>query len=226
MRSRITIGASAALVCAVSITACIRDDMWQQARLNPLGESEFFADKKASREPVPGTVARGKLEEDDFLYRGMVGGKAAETFPPEIEIKMETLTRGQEQYDVYCAPCHGRTGDGLGMIVRRGFRQPLAFYDPKLAAKPVGYYIQVLNEGYKGPDGKPIPAGTTPYIWTDDMVHPPLGKQLSAHDKWAVVAYIQALKLSQRAGVSDVPAEELQKLESGGSTEASANGSH
>lgn len=226
MRPRITVGASAAFICAVSITACVRDDMWQQARLNPLGESEFFADKKASREPVAGTVARGRLEEDDFLYRGLVGGKMAESFPPEIEITMATLMRGQEQYDVFCAPCHGRTGDGLGMIVRRGFRQPLAFYDPQLLAKPVGYYIQVLNDGYKGPDGKPIPAGTTPYIWTEDMVHPPLGKKLKAQDKWAVAAYIQALQLSQHAPESEVPSEDLQKVESGASKEESANGSH
>src|SRR6185503_10673529 len=113
-----------------------RQEMYDDARLRPLGASAFFRDGRASRPEVPGTVARGQLEEDDHLYRGKVGGEPAATLP--MPVSRALLERGHERFDIYCAPCHGRTGDGLGIVVRRGFRRPPSLHDERLRQAPVG----------------------------------------------------------------------------------------
>ena len=104
--------------CLVGLLGC-RQDMYDQPRYEPLEASSFFENGQSSRSLVPGTVARGQLRDDDHFYTGRVNGKEVETFP--IEVDRSVLQRGRERFDIYCSPCHGRLGDGAGMIVKRGF---------------------------------------------------------------------------------------------------------
>lgn len=165
---------------AVLAAGC-RQDMHDQPKYEPLEASTFFPDGQASRPIVEGTVARGQLREDEHLYTGKVGGQPAETFP--FAITRPIVDRGQERYDIYCAPCHDRVGNGLGMIVRRGYRQPPSLHIDRLRQAPPGHLYDVIANGF----------GAMP----DYRV------QIRPEDRWAIVAYIRALQLSQHATESD-----------------------
>lgn len=186
----------------VAVAGCHRD-MWDQPKITTLQESDFFADKSGARTPVAGTVARGKLNEDDLLYNGTENTVVAVRFP--YRITKEILEKGRERYDIFCLPCHGQSGDGLGMIVQRGFKQPKALYDPVVMRRPVGYYFGVLRFGFDKMNNITDPA-------LADKVHPPLGKAMSVDEMWATVAYIRALQRSQTATLADIPKEELEKM--------------
>ncbi|MDQ4077326.1 MAG: cytochrome c [Chloroflexota bacterium] len=146
---------------------------------------------RAARDLVPNTVPRGYLRDDEHLYSGMVDGELVDIFP--IEITEEVLAHGQEQYDIFCAPCHSFIGDGEGVIVQRGFPQPPSFHTERLRQVPVGYIYQVITEGIGHM-----------YSYADRVA--PL-------DRWAIAAYIRALQLSQNATLDDVPPQERQRLE-------------
>ncbi|HED66495.1 MAG TPA: cytochrome c [Planctomycetes bacterium] len=171
------------LLAAVSLLAACRQDMHDQPRFEPLEASSFFADGRASRPQVEGTIARGELQLDDHLYRGKVDGEFAETFP--FEITEEVMERGQERFDIYCSPCHGRVGNGEGMIVERGLKQPPSYHIQRLQEAPPGYFFDVITHGFGAM-----------YDLSD---------KISVRDRWAIVAYIRALQLSQNASLSDVP---------------------
>ena len=180
------------LLAAVSVsgTAC-RRDMQDQPRYEPLGESSFFADHRQARHLPDGTVARGHLNEDTFFHRGVTAdGRPAPAFP--MRVTAETLQRGRERYGIYCTPCHGETGAGNGMIVQRGFPQPASFHDARLSEEAPGYYFNVITNGFG--------------------VMPSYAVQVPAGDRWAIIAYIQALQLSQRATLEDVPPAERVRL--------------
>jgi mono/diheme cytochrome c family protein len=178
------------LIVAAFAGGCHRD-MRDQARYDPLERSDFFADGVAAREPVPGTVARGSLREDPHFYRGMVGDTLATTLP--VRVTGELLTRGQERFNVNCSPCHGRVGNGLGMIVRRGYKQPSSFHIDRLRNAAPGYFFDVISHGF----------GTMPSY----------AVQVSPADRWAIVAYIRALQMSQYAGLDELPAEVRREFE-------------
>ena len=178
------------ILCA---TAGCRQDMHDQPKYEPLEASSFFPDGRASRPLVPGTVARGQLREDTHLYEGKVAGKPAETFPFPINLK--TLERGQQRYNIYCSPCHDRVGNGNGMIVRRGYRRPPSYHIDRLRAAPPGYFFDVITHGFG--------------------VMPDYAAQVPVNDRWAIVAYIRALQLSQHAGLADLPPAEQTKLGEG-----------
>lgn len=197
--SRLALFALGGLVLA---GGCHRD-MWDQPKITTLQESDFFADKSGARTPVPGTVARGRLNEDELLYDGTENGATATRFP--YEITKEILEQGRERYDIFCLPCHGQSGDGLGMVVQRGFKQPRPLYDPAVMSQPVGYYFGVLRFGFDKMNGITDPA-------LGDKVHPPLGKAMSVEEKWATIAYIRALQRSQTATTADIPPEEMQRM--------------
>ncbi|MDW8167442.1 MAG: cytochrome c [Acidobacteriota bacterium] len=131
---------------------------------------------------------------DEHLYTGKVRGQLAETFP--FPITRSILERGRERYDIFCAPCHGRDGYGEGMIVQRGFRQPSSFHTDRLRQAPVGYFFDVITNGFG-----------TMYSYASRI--PP-------EDRWAIVAYIRALQLSQNARLQDVPPAERRRLTEGG----------
>jgi len=165
-------------------------EMKDQPRYEPLEESDFFADGSASRPLVEGTVARGHLKTDQHLYEGLSGGSPAETFP--FAVTREVLLRGQGRYDIFCASCHSRTGNGKGMVVQRGFTPAPSFHEKRQRDLPPGYLYRVVMNGY------------------GDM--PAFADRITARDRWAIVAYIRALQLSQDARLEDVPKDERGKL--------------
>jgi mono/diheme cytochrome c family protein len=168
-------------ILLVFVTAACRQDMHDQPKYEPLESSAFFRDGQASRPLVDGTVARGQLQDDEHLYTGKVDGQPATTFPFPISGAM--MDRGQERYNVYCAPCHDRVGNGVGMIVRRGYRQPQSFHIDRLRAAPPGHFYDVITNGFGA--------------------MPDYRAQIQPEDRWAIVAYIRALQLSQHAADTD-----------------------
>lgn len=181
------IGASALLV---SVAAC-RQDMHDQPKYTALQESDFFADGQASRPLVANTVARGQLNEDTLLTAGKEGTAVATVFP--FPVTDQVMARGQERFDVFCAPCHGRTGMGDGMIVRRGYRRPPALGEQRLIDAPVGHIFDVVTNGFGA--------------------MPDYAEQIPVPDRWAIAAYVRALQLSTHASVEDVPAADRGKLD-------------
>jgi mono/diheme cytochrome c family protein len=177
----------------LGLLAC-RQDMHDNARLRPLGASSFFEDGRASRPEVPGTVARGHLEEDDHLYRGKVGDVVATTLP--MPVTKELLERGRQRYDIYCAPCHDRTGDGQGMVVRRGFRRPPSFHQSRLLEAPVGHFYDVVTNGF-------------------GAMQDYRAQVFDVRDRWAIAAYVRVLQRTRHATLGDLPPEERRRLEEG-----------
>jgi Cytochrome C oxidase, cbb3-type, subunit III len=178
------------LLCA---TAGCRQDMHDQPKYEALEASTFFPDGRASRPLVSGTVARGQLREDTHLYEGKVSGKPAETFPFPIDLK--TLERGQQRYNIYCSPCHDRVGNGNGMVVRRGFRPPPSYHIERLRKVPPGYLYDVITNGFGAMQD--------------------YAAQIPVRDRWAIVAYVRALQLSQNATLNEVPESERPNLRGG-----------
>jgi hypothetical protein len=175
---------------ALLVLAGCQQDMATQPRYDPLEASPLFEDGRSARPQIPGTVARGHLEEDEHRYTGKSGGTVVDTFPYPVTKRM--LDRGQERFDIYCAPCHGRIGDGRGMIVQRGLSAPPSLHIERLRSAPVGHIFQVISKGL----GRM-------YDYAD---------RISVDDRWAVIAYIRALQLSQNARLEDVPEPERQNL--------------
>ena len=169
----------------------LRQEMYNQSRFEPLEKNAFFADQRSSRPWIEGTVARGQLRTDAHLYTGMVNGQPAETFP--FPITREVLQRGQERYTIYCTPCHGQQGDGRGMVVRRGMKQPPSYHIERLQNETPGYFFDVMTNGFGAM-----------YSYAS---------RVKARDRWAIAAYIRALQLSQNATLDDVPADVRERLE-------------
>jgi Cytochrome C oxidase, cbb3-type, subunit III len=178
------------VVMALLAGAC-RQDMHDQPKYQPLERSTFFLDEQASRAPVPGTVARGQLNDDTLLYTGKSDGADATLFP--FRVDESVMARGQERFNIYCSPCHGRTGLGDGMVVRRGYRRPPPFSDERLRQAPIGHFFDVMTNGF----------GAMPDYATS----------IKPADRWAIVAYVRALQLSAHATLADVPVAERSDLE-------------
>jgi len=170
------------LLAVLALAGC-RQDMQDQPRFKPLAESDFYADLRSARPPVDGTVARGQLHEDSYFYTGKFGNNPGDYMP--FPVTGDVLARGRERFNIYCAPCHSRTGDGNGMIVQRGFRAPPSYHTERLRKAPLGYFFDVMTEGFGA--------------------MPEYASQIPARDRWTIVAYIRALQLSQEATMSDVP---------------------
>ena len=180
----------AAVLLGILLALGCRQQMADQPRYNPLAPSAFFADGQSARPLVPGTVARGQLRDATPLYTGKSGAAFVDTFP--LPVTRAVLARGQERYNIYCAPCHDRLGTGDGMIVRRGFRRPPSFHLDRLREAPVGYYFDVITQGFGAMQD--------------------YAAQIPPRDRWAIIAYIRALQLSQHATLAEVPAAEREKL--------------
>lgn len=164
----------------------INPNMDSQPRYDPQAESKFFADRATMRRPVEGTVARGRLEEDDAFFRGVgPGGEPIDKMP--LPMTEALLRRGQERYNIFCAPCHDRTGSGQGPVAQRGYigvRNLLDDYTRKL---PDGQIYGAIAHGVR--------------------TMPSYGSQIPPEDRWAVVAYVRALEVSASASLDDVPQE-------------------
>jgi len=177
------------VVLALGLAGC-RQDMHDQPKYVPLRASTFFADGLSARAPVPGTVARGTLNEDTLFSTGKVGTQDATVFPFAVDDKV--MRRGQERYDIFCSPCHARTGNGDGMVVQRGYRQPPSLHLDRLRTAPVGHYFDVITNGFGA--------------------MPDYAAQIRPEDRWAIAAYVRALQLSAHAALTDVPADQRGTL--------------
>ena len=164
--------------------------MHDQPRYKPFAPSEFYADQRSARAPVDGTVAYGHLKDDTYLYTGKVNGQPGNVFP--FPITAEVLTRGRERFNIYCSPCHSQLGDGNGMIVQRGLKHPPSYHEERLRKSPPGYFFDVITNGF---------GQMQDYSY-----------QIKAKDRWAIVAYIRALQLSQGAKLTDLTPEEQKAL--------------
>jgi len=181
---------SVAVAFALLTLAGCRQDMQNEPRYKPLAESEFFSDHRSARPQVEGTVARGQLRIDEARYTGKLDGEDIDQFP--IPIAKADIERGRTRFNIYCTPCHGRVGDGNGMVVLRGFRQAASYYTDKLERAPVGHYFDVITNGFGA--------------------MPSYASRIQPDDRWRVIAYIKALQLSESATLADVPADQQQKL--------------
>jgi len=179
------------LIGALAVMLCgCRQEMYDQAKYKPLGESGFFADRRASRPLPEGTVARGWLRADQKLYEGKEGHRLVDVLP--VPLTRELLARGRERFNIYCSPCHDRTGSGHGMVVRRGYQPPPSYHIERLRDAPVGHFFDVMSNGLGA--------------------MPDYASQIDVSDRWAIAAYVKALQLSQNAPVSDVPPEKRADL--------------
>jgi len=183
----------ACCLAAGLLAAGCRQDMHDQPKIKPYAKSDFFTDRRSARPPVDGTIARGQLRQDVVLYTGRAAGKPVEAFP--FPVSAEVMARGRERFDIFCSPCHGRTGAGDGMIVRRGYRKPPTFHQDRLRQAAPGYTYDVITNGFGA--------------------MPDYRSQIPEPDRWAIVAYVRALQLSQHATIEDVPPSERPKLEGG-----------
>jgi mono/diheme cytochrome c family protein len=172
-----------ALPLLFMLAAC-REDMQDQPRYKPLRKSDFFEDGRSSRPLVPGTVARGDLRADRYFYTGMIGNQPGNVMP--FPVTEEVLERGRERFNIYCAPCHSRTGDGNGMIVQRGYRRPPSYHTDRLRSAPLGHFYDVMTNGFGA--------------------MPDYAAQVTPRDRWNIAAYIRALQLSQAAPSNLAPA--------------------
>lgn len=189
------IAAAALAILSFAAVGCSRLDMQDQPKYRPQRPSGFFADGRSEREPLEGTVARGTLDEDTAFYAGKdVAGKDIEAFP--IVVDKAVMERGQQRYDIYCAPCHGRIGNGLGMIVRRGFKQPPSYHIDRLREAPVGHLYDVITNGYGA------------------MLN--YSAQVQPRDRWAIVAYIRALQYAENANINDLTQEARARIPAAG----------
>ena len=195
MRNKPSLLAIAAL--CVGIAGCgenpstLRQDMANQPRQNPLSPAPIFADGRSERPIVENTVAHGSLQDDALLVP-----KDSNAFP--LPLTAELLQRGQQRYTIFCTPCHGIQGDGMGMVAMRGMKHPPSYHQDRLRNEPTGYIYDVITNGFGAMYG--------------------YSAQIPPRDRWAIVAYLRALQLSRNAQVPDLPAELREKLMSGGAT--------
>jgi mono/diheme cytochrome c family protein len=200
--------------CSLFTVSC-RRDMQDQPKMKPFRSSPFFRDGLSTRAPIEGTVARGFLKTDTEFFTGKKAGRpiasaapassasanapagpqpgataaaaplqGAAAYPDDVElfpitVTKDTVTRGKERYEIFCSACHGLAGNGDGMIVRRGFRRAASFNDDRLRQAPVGHFFDAMSNGWGA--------------------MPSYAPQIPTQDRWAIIAYIRALQLSQQS---------------------------
>lgn len=176
------------LSSTIALAGCdytLRQDMANQPRQNTLSPSNLFADGRSERQLLDNTVPRGSVEEDALFVP-----KDSNAFP--LPITQQLLERGQERYNIFCTPCHGIQGDGLGMVAMRGMKHPPSYHQDRLRQEPNGYIYDVITNGFGAMYG--------------------YSAQIPPHDRWAIIAYVRALQLSRNARVADLPANVREKL--------------
>ena len=164
----------------------LNPNMFKQPKYKAQSESEFFADGATMRQPVPGTVAADSLRADYAYYYGRDERDSLLTKLP-VPVTMQLLKRGQERFNIYCAPCHGQTGDGQGIMVQRGYLPPPSYHQDRLRNLPDGYIFDVITNGVRN--------------------MPSYRHQVPVADRWAIVSYLRALQRSQNATINDIPPE-------------------
>ncbi|MDZ4723800.1 MAG: cytochrome c [candidate division Zixibacteria bacterium] len=168
----------------------INPNMDDQPKYEAQEKSAFFADGSTMRPPVFGTVARGQLN-DNIGYMTGIDAKGDTLRNSPVPLTAELLARGEERYKIYCTPCHGLTGgaDNIkGLVIQRGMLPPPSYHEQRLLDAGDGYIFWVMTNG-KG--------NMRPYRF-----------QVPVADRWAIVAYLRTLQLSQNATAADVPADQ------------------
>jgi mono/diheme cytochrome c family protein len=173
----------AGAVVTLLLMAGCRQKMADQAKYDPYEPSDFFADGMSARPRLAGTVARGEAGVDPYFATGKINGQDGDGFP--FPVTADVMARGHERYDIYCSECHGRLGDGNGMIPSRGYRRPPSYHTATLRAAKTGHFFDVMTNGFGA--------------------MPPYRTMIPARDRWAIVAYIRALQTSQSGTINDVP---------------------
>jgi mono/diheme cytochrome c family protein len=188
------------LALLLLISVGCRRDMQDQPKMKPFRGTTFFGDGLSSRQPIEGTIPRGFLRSDTAYFTGKKTGtptataspaaqttqgqaQSANAYPDDVEtfpflVTKEIVVRGRERYDIFCSVCHGLTGNGDGMIVRRGFRRAASFNDDRLRQAPVGHFFDAITNGWGA--------------------MPSYASQIPVQDRWAIIAYIRALQTSQQ----------------------------
>lgn len=176
---------------ALLLSGC-RQGMFNQQKLKPYRSSALWENESSARPLPAGTVPRGFLREDRAYFTGVgPDGKFVAELP--LPLTKELLLRGKERYDIFCSPCHGRTGDGLGMIVQRGFKRPPSFHIDRLKAERIGYFFDVDTNGFGQMSG--------------------YAAQVPVRDRWAISAYVRALQFSREMPVALLSEHDLARLE-------------
>ncbi len=170
----------------------IKHGMEFQPKWLPYGKNTFYADGRNMQSPPEGTVAVGLVKEDDAYYRGGEGPDHWVTTNP-VKVTADLMERGKDRFTIYCTPCHGQTGVGNGIVIKRGFMVPPNFHDERILTMADGQIFSTISNGAR--------------------LMPSYGKQIPEEDRWAIVAYIRALQRSQRATISDVPESERAQLQ-------------
>jgi hypothetical protein len=187
---RINLTFGAVLIALAAGVGC-RQDMHNQPKYIPLRPSDFFGDGRSERPLIEGTVARGHLDDDTAYYTGRgPDGQFVNEFP--FAVTRDVVERGQERFNIYCAPCHDRLGNGNGKIVRRGYRHPPSYHIDRLRQVPNGYIYDVISSGFGA--------------------MPDYAAQIQPPDRWAIVAYVRALQLAANGKIDDVPADKRTDL--------------
>jgi len=185
----------------VFVVAGCRQDMHDQPRYKPLAATDFFGDGRSARPEIAGTVPRGRtslgapdpayLRVDQARYTGKIKDEDIDYFP--FPIMRADLERGQQRFNIYCAPCHSRIGDGNGMVVRRGYRQAASYHTEKLLKAPVGHFFDVITNGFGA--------------------MPSYASRVEPDDRWRIAAYIRVLQLSEAAPLDAVPPDMRSELD-------------
>lgn len=191
-------------------------DMDNQPRYKTQQASELFADGRAMRPKIEGTVARGEPVDDPVYFLGYKNPPAEEGAEPEwveknpADVDMALLQRGRRQFDIYCATCHGLTGDGNGPIAVRALElqesawiPPTSMHDPTVLARPDGHIFNTITHGIR--------------------TMPAYGTQIPVPDRWAIVAYVRALQVSGQGALEEIPAEQQRQLEAGKTAQSQPN---
>ena len=178
--------------------------MHDAPRYDPLEASAFLPKGSSAQPLVAGTIARGYLREDELLHTGKTAGAPVDAFP--FTITRADLDRGEQRFNIYCAPCHGRTGEGNGMVVQRGYRQAASYHIDRLREAPAGYFFDVVTNGFGA--------------------MPDYRAQITVEDRWRIIAFVRALQLSHHATAKELAPADLEKVKTGASEAAKAPGGH
>lgn len=191
------------VLAALSLAGCMRD-MQNQPKYKNLRGSNFFSDGSSARLQEEGTLAQGQLRRDPAFFEGKLNGEFVKEFP--IKVDRPLLERGRERYDIFCAVCHGKTGEGDGMVVQRGFPVPPSYHSDRLRTSPDGYFYDVITNGF----GRMYSYAA----------------EIEPRDRWAVVAYIRALQRSQKTALSELTDAERNALNRPAAAEAKDSAHH
>jgi mono/diheme cytochrome c family protein len=196
--------AVAAVAAALSSSGCrdtifttaprqLWDDMDWQNKFLPQQQNDFFADHRAMRPILDGTVAQGELRDDVAFYQGTDPATGKPLVVPPFPVTEAVLRRGQERFNIYCTPCHDKAGSGHGIVVQRGFHIPVDLAGDRVRGLTDGEIFQAISRGVRN--------------------MPAYGIQIPERDRWSIVTWVRVLGRSQHTVLADVPADRRAQVE-------------